>query len=129
MPTPPKTEPKPALSAKRAAPAHSPTAPVQSAPLPEFMAETMRLADFAKRYGISLPTAYDWIDPVHTVNQPTPQHPERTPLPSMKIGRERLVHLPTADAWVKARLTGSPSADPASSASPPSAPATREVAR
>jgi hypothetical protein len=100
MPTTAKTKSQRAAQLAPA-PAHTPAAvqpaspPEQLAP-PAFMAETMRLADFARRYKISLPTAYDWMDPEKT----TP------PLPSFKIGRERLVHLPTADAWVHARLTG-----------------------
>ncbi len=66
---------------------------------PAFLAETMKLPDLAKRYGVSLPTVYKWIEGAEGF------HP---PLPSMKLGREHLVHLPTADAWVKARLTSTP---------------------
>ena len=80
--------------------ASTPSPPPSSPSPPDFMAETMRLAEFAKRYKISLPTAYDWLDPN------SPNNAAGGPLPSMKIGRERLVHLPTADAWVRARLTG-----------------------
>jgi hypothetical protein len=59
--------------------------------LPEFLCETADLDTIKKRYGISLPKLYDWFE---------------QGLPSMKIGRRRLVHVPTADAWVKAKLTG-----------------------
>ena len=58
---------------------------------PDFLNETMKLCDWAKRIGISLPKAYDWIE---------------GGMPSMKIGRERLVHVPSADAWLKGKLTG-----------------------
>jgi hypothetical protein len=57
---------------------------------PDFMAETMRLDEFRRRYRVSLMTAYKWIE---------------AGLPSMKIGRDRLVHVPTADAWVHGKLT------------------------
>ena len=75
-----------------------PKAPPPPAPPPDFMAETMRLAEFAKRYKISLSTASDPARPRPSRQSADAQHPKRTPLSSMKIGRERLVHLPTADA-------------------------------
>lgn len=58
---------------------------------PDFLAETADLNTIRKRYGISLPKLYDWL---------------HEGLPSMKIGRKRLIHIPTADDWVKAKLTG-----------------------
>jgi len=58
---------------------------------PDFLRETADLETIRKRYGISLPKLYDWFE---------------EGLPSMKIGRNRLVHVPTADGWVKAKLTG-----------------------
>lgn len=58
---------------------------------PDFMNECARLPVVAKRYGVSLTKVYDWLD---------------DGLPSFRVGREHLVHIPTADAWVAARLTG-----------------------
>lgn len=55
------------------------------------MRDTARLPVAAKRYGVSLTKIYQWIV---------------EGLPSFRMGREHLVHIPTADAWVKARLSG-----------------------
>ncbi|MET0597635.1 MAG: hypothetical protein ABWZ57_07170 [Mesorhizobium sp.] len=107
MPTTTKSKSPAAVSQSDTAAANQsfPSPSTSSSSPPDFMAETMRLAEFAKRYKISLPTAYDWLDPN------SPNNAAGGPLPSMKIGRERLVHVPTADAWVRARLTGQPSKD------------------
>src|SRR5688572_25689845 len=53
--------------------------------MPDFMRETARLPIIARRFGVSLTKVYDWID---------------VGLPSFRIGREHLVHVPTADAWI-----------------------------
>ena len=58
---------------------------------PEIPQRNHKALRLAKRIGISLPKAYDWIE---------------EGLPSMKIGRERLVQTLSADAWLKAKLTG-----------------------
>jgi hypothetical protein len=66
-------------------------------PRPEFLKDTMTLAAWAKSIGVSLPKAYDW---------------RNEGLPTMKWGRERIVHVPTAEAWLMAKLTGArPSTD------------------
>ena len=59
---------------------------------PDFLQECVTLPTIKKRYNVSLTTVYNWID---------------DGLPSFKLGRERLIHIPTCDAWVKAKLTGS----------------------
>ena len=53
---------------------------------PEFLEDCASMDAVRRRYGISLPKLYDWME---------------EGLPSMKIGRKRLIHIPTADAWVK----------------------------
>jgi len=58
---------------------------------PTFILESARLPVVAKRYKVSLTKVYAWI---------------KDGLPSFRMGREHLVHIPTADAWVAARLTG-----------------------
>lgn len=80
----------PARETTSSSPPHSGGDELRSEP-PDFLRESVTLEQARKRYGISLPKLYDWFE---------------EGLPSMKIGRRRLVHIPTADAWVKAKLTG-----------------------
>ena len=58
---------------------------------PAILSETVRLPEFAKRYKVSLTTVYNWLD---------------DGLPSFKIGRQHLTHVPTADRWIEAKFTG-----------------------
>lgn len=58
-----------------------------------FLAECSPFPVLARRYGVSLTTIYSWI---------------ADGLPSFKVGKLHLGHVPTCDAWVRAKLTGAP---------------------
>jgi excisionase family DNA binding protein len=56
---------------------------------PEFLKRLITPREFARRVGVSPTTVHKWLE---------------EGLPSAMIGARRLIHLDTADAWLKTRL-------------------------
>jgi hypothetical protein len=59
---------------------------------PSFLRESVTPSGYAKRIDVSPTTVHKYLDDEHD------------PLPSGYIGNKRLIHIPTADAWLKRRL-------------------------
>ena len=58
---------------------------------PDFLEECVTLPVIKERFNVSLTTVYNWLD---------------DGLPSFRLGRRRLIHTPTCDAWLRSKLTG-----------------------
>lgn len=67
----------------------------ESSEASDFLVQCVTAPALAKRWGTGLSTVYTAM---------------RNGLPSHRLGRRRLFHIPTADAWLKGRLTGEGSA-------------------
>lgn len=56
-----------------------------------FLTECSPFPVIARRYNVSLTTVYGWV---------------ADGMPSFKVGKMHLAHVPTTDAWLRAKLTG-----------------------
>jgi len=62
---------------------------------PDFLTRSLSPRAFAMRLGVSPTTIHKWLD---------------EGLPSARIGAKRLIHVDTADAWLKRKLGINPDA-------------------
>jgi hypothetical protein len=71
---------------------------------PDFLAHSLSARAYAQRVGVSPTTVHKWLN---------------EGLPSARIGARRLIHVHTADVWLKAKLGIKPSTMQANAAGNP----------
>ena len=87
----------PAIENQRTTPRVARSGINQRRPRPEYLADTGTVADVAERFDVSINTVRRWLD---------------EGLPSFKLGNRLLLHIPTVDRWIEAKLKGETFANP-----------------